>query len=253
VNAVAIPKKVGQFRKPAALAQLSVVIPVYNEAATIAEVVARVKEAARRQSIDAEIIAVDDGSTDDSLKRMHELEDVRILSLHCNSGKGAAVKAGMAAATKDIVIIQDADLEYDPDDYQKVIAPIVSGHADASLGSRFISTKLVFWGENKAPYFTHYIGNKLIIWATNVLYRNNGTDYEGCYKAFRRTVLRDLVVNSNGFEYDNELVCKLLKRGCSIAEVPIRYDPRSYESGKKINWKHGVRMLWTIVKYRFVD
>jgi dolichol-phosphate mannosyltransferase len=129
----------------------------------------------------------------------------------------------------------------------------VSGHADASLGSRFISTKLVFWGENKAPYFTHYIGNKLIIWATNVLYRNNGTDYEGCYKAFRRTVLRDLVVNSNGFEYDNELVCKLLKRGCSIAEVPIRYDPRSYESGKKINWKHGVRMLWTIVKYRFVD
>jgi glycosyltransferase involved in cell wall biosynthesis len=212
-----------------------------------------VTESAARQGIDAEIIAVDDGSQDKSLAILRQQSGVHVISLSTNRGKGAAVKAGFSVASKDIVIIQDADLEYSPDDYTNVIGPILHDEADAVMGSRFLTRRLVFFGEHKSPYLTHFIGNKVIIWLTNLLYGNSATDYEGCYKAFSRKTVQDITVNADGFEYDNELICKLLKRGYRIAEVPIGYEPRSYESGKKITWKHGLRMVWSILKYRFVD
>ena len=233
--------------------KISVVIPVYNESRTITEVIDRVKASIARQKLDAEIIVVNDGSKDDSAAIIKTISGIMFVNKEKNGGKGSAVKAGFAAATGDILLIQDADLEYDPDDYTAVIAPIVRGETEVTMGSRFLKEKPVFFGKKKSPYLTHYIGNRMIIWLTNLLYWNNATDYEGCYKAFTLRVIRAIPIRSDGFEYDNELICKILRKGYKIAEVPIEYHPRSYESGKKITWRHGIRMLWAIIKYRFID
>jgi len=232
---------------------LSVVIPVYNESGTIQEVVAKVKQALKKQKLDGEIIIVNDGSRDDSAEIIKKIPDVVFVNLEKNLGKGGALKEGFKVATSDILFIQDADLEYDPEDYSAMLAPILNGQTEITMGSRFLKEIPTFFGKNKSPYLTHYIGNRMIIWLTNFLYRNHATDYEGCYKAFTRRIIDSIPVHSNGFEYDNELICKILKKKYKIIEVPIAYDPRSYESGKKITWMHGVKMLWTIVKYRFCD
>jgi glycosyltransferase involved in cell wall biosynthesis len=233
--------------------KISVVIPVYNESRTITDVISQVKASIARQKLDAEIIVVNDGSKDDSAAIIKTISGINFVNKEKNGGKGSAVKAGFAAATGDILLIQDADLEYNPDDYTAVIAPIVRGETEVTMGSRFLKEKIVFFGKKKSPYLTHYIGNRMIIWLTNVLYWNNATDYEGCYKAFTLRVIRSIPIRSDGFEYDNELICKILRKGYNIVEVPIEYHPRSYESGKKITWRHGVRMLWAIIKYRFID
>jgi dolichol-phosphate mannosyltransferase len=212
-----------------------------------------VKQSVARQAIDAEIIVVNDGSTDGSADAIRTIPGIVFIDNKKNGGKGSAVKSGFAAATGDILIIQDADLEYDPDDYSAVIAPIVRGEVEATMGSRFMRHKLVWFGPKKSPYLTHYIGNKLIVLITNFLYLNRATDYEGCYKAFTRRLVRSIPIRSNGFEFDNELICKILKRRHRVKEVPIAYRPRSYEAGKKITWKHGMRMLWAIIRYRFTD
>lgn len=231
---------------------VSIVIPAFNEAATIVDVVARVK-AADAGGLMKEIIVVNDGSRDRTGEIIEGIPGIRAISLEHNRGKGAAVKAGFAAATGDIVLIQDADLEYDPDDYPVVLEPIVGGRADVVMGSRFIyDPPQFFFGEKKSPFFSHYIGNLAIIWLTNFLYGHDATDYEGCYKAFRREIVQSLPIEANGFEYDNELICKLLRRGTKIAEVPIKYAPRSYEAGKKIRWTDGMVMIWTIIKWRFI-
>ncbi|MFA6004004.1 MAG: glycosyltransferase family 2 protein [Elusimicrobiota bacterium] len=232
--------------------KVSIVIPCHNEAAHITEVIKCV-QAAGIPGVEREIIAVDDGSSDDTGAVLRGLSGIKVMVHPENRGKGAAVKTGFAAATGDIVLIQDADLEYDPADHKAVVAPILEGRADAVMGSRFAHDRPhFFFGPRRSPFFTHYIGNIAIVIATNLLYGHAATDYEGAYKAFRRDLIASIPIAADGFEYDNELICKLLRRGCRLAEVPIKYRPRSYEEGKKIRWHHGVRMLWTIVKWRFL-
>ena len=231
--------------------KLSIIIPAYNEEATIEAIVRRV-QAVDLGPIEKEIIVVNDGSKDGTAAVLKELPAIRHISHERNAGKGAAVSAGFQAASGDIVLIQDADLEYDPNDYPAVIRPIVEGRSDVVMGSRFILYKPKFFGTRRSPYLSHYIGNMLVTSVTNLLYGKRFTDYEGCYKAFRRTVVAATPVKAKGFEFDNELICKLMRKGTRIMEVPIRYTPRSYESGKKITWRHGVIMLWTIIKWRFL-
>ena len=229
--------------------KLSIVIPAYNEEATIESIIRRV-QAVDLGAVEKEIIVVNDGSQDGTEQVLRGIPGIRHLAHERNSGKGAALTTGFRAATGDIILIQDADLEYDPRDYAAVIQPIVEGRADAVMGSRFILYKLTLFGKRRSPYFFHYLGNQLITTVTNLLYGQRFTDYEGCYKAFRRPVVAETPVLAVGFEFDNELMCKLLRKGARVTEVPIHYVPRTYESGKKITWRHGVVMLWTIIQWR---
>ena len=254
-NAVSLANK---QRGPAAVAgirtqvsRVSIVIPTYNEERTVAALIRRVQQAPL-DGLEKEIIVVDDGSADRTVEQLRQFGDqIRLIRHTRNRGKGAAVRTGFDAATGQVLLIQDADLEYDPNDFPAVVAPLVEGRADAVLGSRFILERPRFFlRQDGSPFFSHYIGNKLIIWLTNWLYGVRATDYEGCYKAFTAEAIRATPVQADGFEFDNELVCKLLRRRARIVEVPIRYHPRVYGDGKKIRWQHGVRMLWTILKWR---
>ena len=230
-------------------ADVSIIIPAYNEARFIEAVIRNVLAT----PIDKEVIVIDDGSTDSTYEILARLEEELPISLirqPRNIGKGAAVRRGFEIATGDILMIQDADLEYNPDDYAVVTGPILRGEADVVIGSRFTRQSPRFFTANGDPFFSHFIGNKVIVWLTNLLYGFRATDYEGCYKAFRRDVIREVPVVANGFEFDNELVCKLLRRGQKIVEVPIQYSPRLYKDGKKIRWMDGLVIVWTIVKWR---
>ena len=231
--------------------KLSVVNLAYNEEATIAQTVARVK-AADITPLELEVIVVDDGSIDRTRELLRTIPGIRVILHEQNRGKGGAVKTGFRAATGDVLLIQDADLEYDPRDFKPLLQPIVEGRAEAVMGSRFAFERpRYFFTERKSPFFTHYIGNLVVVFLTNLLYGNSATDYEGGYKAFTRRLVGSVSIEADGFEYDNELICKLLRRGHRIEEVPISYRPRTYEAGKKIKWTHGVRMIWTIIKWRF--
>jgi len=228
---------------------LSVLVPVYNEERFLEPSLQRVLAA----PLEKEVIVVDDGSTDGTkaiLSRLsHELP-IRVITHERNLGKGRAVRSAIAAGRGEILLIQDADLEYDPNDYPALVEPILQGRADAVIGSRFLMQRPRFFHPTGDPFFAHYIGNQVIIRLTNLLYGFDGTDYEGCYKAFTREVVQGLPLTADGFEFDNELVCKLLRRGQAVVEVPIHYHPRTYREGKKIQWQDGLRMVWTIVKWR---
>lgn len=229
--------------------KLTVIIPAYNEERTISRVIERV-EKADIGNLQREIIVVDDGSRDSTREILRQTAGITAIFHERNTGKGGAIKTGLAAASGDIVIIQDADLEYNPDDFKALIAPILEGKAEFVMGSRFLLEEPKFiWGGN-SPFFTHYVGNKVVIFLTNTLYRNHATDYEGCYKAVTRRLLCSLAIEANGFEFDNEMICKALRRKHQIIEVPISYTPRSYTEGKKITWQHGLKMVWTILKWR---
>jgi glycosyltransferase involved in cell wall biosynthesis len=230
--------------------KLSVIIPAYNEEKSIEEIIGRAKEV-DIGDLDREIIVVDDGSKDRTREILRSIRGIRAIFHERNLGKGGALRTGADHATGDIVIFQDADLEYDPNDYKAMIAPILEGRTEFVMGSRFLKEKPHFFiGNGKSPFFTHYLGNQIIIRYTNLLYGFRATDYEGCYKAVSRRLLRALDIRANGFDYDNELICKALRQRHPIVEVPITYQPRSYAEGKKINWKHGVKILWTITKWR---
>ena len=232
------------------VARISVVIPAYDEETTIAQVVDEVRQA-DLGGLELEIVVVDDGSRDRTREVVERIPGIKVVVHEKNAGKGAAVKTGFRSASGQVLVIQDADMEYDPRDIKAVIAPIVEGRADAVMGSRFAQERpRFFFGKRRSPFFTHYIGNLAIIQLTNWLYWNDASDYEGAYKAFRKEAVDSLPIEADGFEYDNELVCKLLRRGARIVTVPISYQPRSYEQGKKVTWTDGVRMLWTIVKWR---
>src|SRR5262245_31202337 len=224
---------------------ISVVVPVFNEVATVSTVIDRI----RGTQLPIELIVIDDGSSDgtrDVLRREEPRID-RLLLLDRNSGKGAAVKAGFAVATGDVVIIQDADLEYDPEDYHELLKPIVKAGADLVLGSRLTGAK-----PQRAYYYWHYVGNRLITFIARVLYNTTLSDIYTCYKAFRREQLAGLDIKSNGFEFDAEFLAQLLKRRLVVYEVPISYYGRSYAEGKKIKWHHTAGVVWNLVKYRFV-
>jgi len=225
--------------------KLSVVVPVFNERATIAEIIDRI----RATQLPIELIVVDDGSTDgtrDVLKQLSGKID-RLLLQERNGGKGAALKAGFAVATGDVLIIQDADLEYDPEDYPELLKPIAKAGADLVLGSRLTGAK-----PQRAYYYWHYVGNRVITFIARVLYNTTLSDIYTCYKVFKREQLVGLDVKSNGFEFDAEMLAILLKRRLVVYEVPISYYGRSYGEGKKIKWYHTARVVWNLVKYRFV-
>jgi len=226
---------------------LSIVIPAYNEAAfigTLLERIAAVDLAAL--DVSREIIVVDDGSRDATADIAEQHAGVRVLRQRPNAGKGAAVRVGIAAATGTHVLIQDADLEYDPREYPQLIQPILEGQADVVYGSRFLGRHRVF-------LFTHYLGNLFLTFLTNVLYNTMLTDMETCYKAMRIEVLRSFALDSDGFGIEPEMTAKIFKRGYRVYEVPITYDGRGYEEGKKITWRDGVVALWVLLKYRFTE
>ncbi len=224
--------------------KLSVVIPVYNEAATIAALIERV----RAVPIDKEIIVVDDCSKDGTaevLRGLPPAPDLAVRFHPVNRGKGAALRTGFAAATGDVVVIQDADLEYDPREYPKLLAPILDGRADVVFGSRFVGGEC-----HRVLYFWHSIGNRVLTLLSNAFTNLNLTDMETCYKMFRREVIQSLDLKEDRFGFEPEVTAKVAERRCRVYEVGISYDGRTYEEGKKIGWKDGVRAVWCIIKYR---
>ena len=221
---------------------LSVVMPVFNERDTIEEIIPRVLAVPMR----IELVVVDDCSTDGTRAMLGELQKkfgFTLLLQPQNQGKGAALRRGFAAVTGDIVAIQDADLEYSPEEFPSLTQLIIEGRADVVYGSRFVGRHRVF-------LFTHYLGNRVLTLITNVLYNTMLSDMETCYKVMRREVLDGLHLESNGFGIEPELTAKIFKRGYRVYEVPITYDGRGYDEGKKITWKDGVVALWVLLKNR---
>lgn len=224
--------------------KLSVIIPAYNEANSIAEALRRVF--AVQLPVELEAIVVDDGSTDgtgDAVKRTGL--PVRYIRRDSNKGKGSAVRQGIECASGDIILIQDADNEYDPNDYPALIAPIISGQAQVVYGSRILKSS------NPHSYKRFYWGGRLLSWWTNLLYGCHITDEPTCYKVFRSDILKSLYLTAEGFEFCPEVTAKVLKKGIAIHEVPITYSPRSIEEGKKIRWTDGVKALWELFVIRF--
>jgi len=242
--------------------KLSVIIPAYNEIETISEIIARVRAVKleidiwegeaheERVRLEREIVVVDDGSTDGTREFLNPLRDdadVRVLLHEHNQGKGAAVRTGLEHATGDLLLIQDADLEYDPRDYPKLLQPILEGRTQVVYGSRFRG------GPSKAMFFWHMVGNRLLTFVTNVLYNTILTDMETCYKVFTREVGQQLRLKAKGWGFDPEITAQILRRGYRIYEVPISYTGREFEEGKKISWRDGFTVLWTLLKYRFIS
>lgn len=233
--------------------KLSVIIPVYNEPNTIGEIVRRVEKVSLG-NVEKEIIIVDDASEGNTTNAIKKLQGSYIKLFHKkNQGKGASLKTGIAKATGDIIVFQDADLEYDPHDYIKLIRPILEGKTSVAFGSRFIKQRLTLFGKKKSPHLLHWFGNKFLTIAFNFLYSTDLTDAEPCYKMFKSDVLKSIEIKSNRFEYDIELMCKLVKKGHKILQLPITYRPRTFKEGKKINWKDGIIAFLTMVKYRISD
>jgi len=245
--------------------KLSIIIPVYNEAATLREILRRVRAVKvkvpvgfdpevnndRYVLLEKEIIVVDDGSDDGSREILQEEAtrgDLRVFFHEHNQGKGAAVRTGFQNATGDFYVIQDADLEYDPREYRILLQPILEGRADVVYGSRFRG------GPTKTMFFLHMLGNRFLTLVTNILYDTILSDMETCYKCFRAEIIRDIPLRARGFEFEPEITAKVLKRGHRIYEVPISYTGREFEEGKKIHpWRDGLKAVWTLIKYRFVD
>jgi glycosyltransferase involved in cell wall biosynthesis len=226
--------------------KLSVVVPIFNEERTVEEIVKRV----RSVKLADEIVLVNDGSTDGTAAILDHLAaqpDVRVIHQERNQGKGAAVRTGIQAASGDLVLIQDADLEYDPRDYAKLIDPIETAGADVVYGSRFLG------GPRRPTMFWHMVANKLLTLLTNLLYNNILTDMETGYKLFKREALQGITIRSNSFNFEPEITAKLLKRRVRIFEVPISFNPRDYSEGKKIKLKDAFEAVWALLWYRFFD
>jgi glycosyltransferase involved in cell wall biosynthesis len=224
---------------------LSVVMPVYNERLTIEEIIRRVLAVPVR----TELIVVDDASTDgttDILRRLQAALGFKLVVQAQNAGKGSALRRGFAEVTGDLVVVQDADLEYSPEEFPELIELICQGRADVVYGSRFLGRHRVFM-------FSHYLGNRLLTVITNVLYNTMLTDMETCHKVMRTEVVRSMTLHSNGFGIEPELTAKIFKRQYRVYEVPITYDGRGYEEGKKITWRDGIVALWVLVRYRFSE
>lgn len=224
--------------------KLSVVMPVYNEQATLREVVSRVLAV----PLEVELICVDDGSRDGSREILAELQidhpQIRVVLQPKNMGKGAALRCGIQEATGDFIIIQDADLEYDPSDYPALLGPLIEGKADVVYGSRFLGS-----GPHRVLYFWHSVGNSILTLISNALTNMNMTDMETCYKVFRREILQSIPIEEDRFGFEPEITVKISKRRLRVYEVGISYWGRTYEEGKKIGWRDGFRALWCLLKY----
>lgn len=226
--------------------KLTVLMPVYNEIDTIEEIIRRVQATGLAE----EILLVDDGSVDgtrDILKELDGQDAIKVFFHEHNQGKGAAVRTGIKNATGDVLLIQDADLEYDPRDYPKLLQPLEEGLADVVYGSRFLGAP------RRVAMFWHMVANKLLTLMTNVLYDTILTDMETGYKVFRREVVEDMPLHARRFEFEPEFTAKILKRGVRIFEVPITFNPRDYDEGKKIGMSDAFEAIWALLKYRFVD
>lgn len=226
---------------------LSIIVPVFNEEKTVVPLLKKVDKV-KLMGLKKQIVVVDDGSTDGTKA---QLKKVRIpgMEIHyhpVNRGKGAAIRTAIPHTKGDYVVVQDADLEYDPSDYEKLLGPLLEGKADAVYGSRFMGTHQAF-------VLTHYLGNIFLSSVTTVLYGTVLTDMETCYKVFKGDILRGLTLRSNRFEFEPEVTAKLLKRGLKLYEMPISYHGRGFSEGKKITWRDGFVALWTLLRYRFWD
>jgi len=226
-------------------------IPVYNEEKTVLEVVEMV-HAASCHSLEKELIIVDDGSTDSTRELLAQLDtkkyNAKIVFHEKNQGKGAALRTAQNLATGDIILIQDADLEYDPKEYSELVRPILEGRADVVYGSRLSGGKVT-----RAFYILHLLGNKALSSLTNILYNCTLTDMETCYKVFRAPIFKSVKITSNRFDFEPEITAKVLKQKVRLYEMPISYYGRDYAEGKKITWRDGFAAIWTLIKFRFVD
>ena len=226
--------------------KISIIIPVYNEKRTILEVIKRVEES-DTLGLEKEVVLVDDGSTDGTKDVLKRLENKYLIIYHPkNLGKGAALRSGFQAAKGDIILMQDSDLELNPHDYPQLLKPVLEQKSDVISGNRYS-------GDNPRFYFMHYYGGKLLSWLTNLFYGSKLSDICCGYKVFESSVLKNLDLKSNGFEIEEELTIKILKRGYKILEVPIAYHPRTYQEGKKTRWHDGLKAIWLIIKYKFVN
>lgn len=227
------------------MAKISIIIPVYNEKSTVAEILRRVSEA----PFSKEILIVDDASTDGTREILDKIKtpDMILLKHSENRGKGAAIRTAIPKVTGDVVLIQDADLEYDPKDYPRLLEPILDGRADVVYGSRFLG------GPHRVLYFWHYFGNKLFTFLTNLLYNINLSDMGSCYKVFKADILKSLPLRSDGFGFEPEVTAKVCKRKLRIYETPISYSGRTFSEGKKITWLAGWVYLWCLLRYRICD
>jgi glycosyltransferase involved in cell wall biosynthesis len=226
--------------------KLSVIVPVFDERNTVVEIVRRMR--AVDIALDREIVLIDDGSTDGTSEILRQLADstVRVVYHERNRGKGSAIRTGLEQVTGDLVLVQDSDLEYDPEDWPKLLAPVLRGKAQVVYGSRFT-------GERRNMLFLHWVGNRFLSLVTNMLYNTTLSDMETCYKLFDRDVIASIRLRASGFEFEPEVTAKVLRRGIRIYEVPISYAGREFHEGKKITWRDGFVALWTLLKYRFVD
>jgi glycosyltransferase involved in cell wall biosynthesis len=226
--------------------KLSIIIPAFNEKNTIKEIVRRVRTV-ELDEVEKEIIIVDDGSTDGTtdVLKIEEDSGLRVIYHSRNRGKGASIRSALAYATGDYIIIQDADLEYDPEDLSRMIAPVLKKKADVVYGSRFT-------GERRNMFFWHFVGNRALSLITNVLYNTTLSDMETCYKLFSKESMKGIKIKSARFEFEPEITAKILRKGIRIYEVPISYTGREFSEGKKISWKDGLLAFWTLVKYRIV-